>query len=89
LIESGSSVSLNLKFGLFSIRSGYMTFKLFNDALNDNQYHSENHSDKLRAQSLEKAHSVRGDGLSYIGSMHRKDLSVATPSLAGTMISAN
>jgi len=78
---------MNMKFGLFTIRNGYMSFKLFHGALAEGPY-AEAHGEKLRALSLDQANSVRGDGHSYIGSMHRKDLSVATPSIAPTFFTA-
>ena len=76
-----------MKFGLFTIRNGYMSFKLFHGALTEAP-NTEAQGEKLRALSLDQAYSVKSDTHSYIGSVHRKDLSVATPSLAGTKITA-
>jgi hypothetical protein len=81
-----------MKFGLFQVRNGHISFKLFNDA---DKYGATCQTDKgyakirsatLDAHSLAEEGSVAADKHSMIGSMNRKDLSVRTPSLGGTVL---
>jgi len=89
LVSKGSSINVNMRFGLFTVRNGYISFKQFNEGEGFGGSASARQTDKgekLRSNTLDIDSLRELDKYSHIGSMHRKDLSVKTPSLAGTVL---
>ena len=89
--SKGSSINVNFKVGLFSVRNGYMNFKQFNPdgttygkkadnkaAVGDGSPLRSNTYDTLSIKD-----SLPYDKYSMIGSIKAHDLSVRTPSVSG------
>jgi len=53
-VSRGSSININMKIGLFSIRNGYMSFK--NDSKDDTRYKgSEDKGEKIRSSTVRES----------------------------------
>lgn len=91
LVSKGTSININFKVGLFSVRNGYMNFKQFNaDGTTygkDQQLIGEGtplRSNTFDAMSARE--SLSYDKYSMIGSLKAQDLSVRTPSVGGATL---
>lgn len=76
---------MNLRFGLFIIRNGHLQFKQAHHEykIGDKTVRSPNVIIMLISLQVEGSDY---EAYSMVGSVHRNDLSVRTPSLAGTLL---
>lgn len=88
LVSKGSSINMNMRFGLFTVRNGYVSFKQFYEGEGVGSYSARqtDKGNKLRSNTLDTESMKEFDKYSLVGSTHRKELSVRTPSLAGTVL---